>query len=115
MMPRVPIAFLVLPLLASCESLTDPPFVRTEVMQVAAFRVDCVGVGPQTCMQVRHHDDEPWSLFYDGIEGFTHEAGFAYELLVAVYRVPNPPADGSSVAYRLVKKLKRVATAPPGS
>ena len=82
-------------------------------MHVAAFRVNCVGVGPQTCMQVRRDDDKPWSLFYDTIEGFTHETGYEYELLVAVYRAPNPPADGSSLVYRLVRKLRRVPASPP--
>ena len=115
MKSRLLIVLLAMPLLASCASLTEPAFIRTEVLQVAAFQVDCVGVEPQTCMQVRHDDGEPWSFFYGGIDGFTHETGFEYTLWVAVYRVRNPPADGSSLDYRLVKQLRRVAKQPPGT
>jgi hypothetical protein len=61
------------------------------------------------CLQVRWTAVGPWELFYDSIEGFTWEAGHYYLLRVARREVPNPPADGSSVAFRLVKVLSKVA------
>ena len=60
------------------------------------------------CLQVRERPDAPWHLFYDVIEGFTYEPGYQYALRVAVRVVPNPPADGSSVAYRLLAILTKV-------
>jgi hypothetical protein len=47
--------------------------------------------------------DTAWRLFYNSIEGFTFEEGYRWRLEVERRRVPNPPADGSSVAYRLVR------------
>ena len=111
-MPRLRLALFILPLLGSCEAPTGPELVRIEVLQVAAFQVDCRELwGPARCLQVRTHDDESWSMLL-GIEGFTHEAGFEYELRVAILRERNPPADGSSITYRLVRELSRVATPP---
>lgn len=65
--------------------------------------VDCEGVGPQTCMQVAESADGPTELFYDGIEGFEHEAGTAYVVDVRIETVDDPPADGSSLRYVLVE------------
>ncbi|MFD4356334.1 DUF4377 domain-containing protein [Nocardia sp. NPDC058518] len=72
-------------------------------MFVAAEQVDCQGVAPMRCMQVRYSPDEPWQLFYDGITGFTYEPGYTYELLVRVDPVQNPPADHSSLRYDLIQ------------
>ncbi len=49
-----------------------------------------------------------WQLFYDPIDGFAYEPGYEYVLRVAERNVPNPPADGSSVAYRLVRIVSKV-------
>lgn len=48
-----------------------------------------------------------WQPFYDSIDGFVHEPGFMYDLLVAKRTIRNPPADGSSIAYRLIRILSR--------
>ena len=79
--------------------------VRT--MYVGPQLVDCVGSGPQKCMLVKARPDAEWGLFYDGIEGFTFEPGYTYVLRVAVRRIENPPADGSSRAYRLVELVEK--------
>ena len=112
-MRRLRLAFALVLLAAGCSTPTEPTFVRTETMFVAAVTIDCVGLGPMTCLQVRSHPAAAWSRFHGGIEGFSHVEGVEYELLVAVYRVHNPPADGSSVEYRLIRVVSRVAT-PPG-
>ena len=67
----------------------------------------CIGIGPQECLQVREQSDAPWQLFYGHIEGFAYEPGFRYVLRVAVSPVPDPPADGSSLAYRLLRVVSR--------
>lgn len=76
---------------------------ETVRMFVAADQVDCQGVAPMRCLQVRYSPDEPWQLFYDGITGFTYEPGYTYELVVRVDPVENPPADHSSRRYDLVR------------
>jgi hypothetical protein len=101
-------AALLLGVMSSCISITGTNE-RVFNLEVAEQQVPCVGVAPQQCLQVRDRPDAPWTLFYDGIEGFTYEPGFRYLLRVAVREVPNPPADGSSLAYRLVDVLAKTA------
>ena len=65
--------------------------------------LDCVGVGPQKCMQVKTEPDADYQYFYDQIEGFDYEEGYEYELSVQVESVENPPADASSIKYTLIE------------
>ena len=63
------------------------------------------------CLDVRerHYDAQglragepgPWHILGQGIEGYTHEAGVRNVLRVKRYKLANPPADASSVAYVL--------------
>jgi len=80
----------------------------TVTMFVAPETVDCVGVGPQTCLQVKYSEQEEWTLFYGSIEGFEYEPGFGYELLVDISQVENPPADASSLKYTLVEEVAKI-------
>ena len=89
-----------------CSSATGPAE-RVFDLEVSEQRVPCVGVGPRECLQVREQADAPWQLFYASIEGFTYEPGFRYVLRVAQRPIPNPPADGSSLAYRLVDVVSK--------
>jgi hypothetical protein len=91
---------------AACSSATGPGE-RALHLEVAEQRVPCVGVGPQECLQVREQSDASWQLFYSHIEGFAYEPGFRYVLRVAERPVPNPPADGSSLAYRLLRVISK--------
>ena len=75
------------------------------VLYVAPETVECVGVGPQRCLLVRESPEAEWGYFYDSILGFEHQEGTAYTLEVAVETVVNPPADASSLRYRLVRIL----------
>jgi len=77
-------------------------------IDVAASRVPCQGAFPQECFQVRQQPNTTWTLFYDSIEGFDYEVGFEYTIRVGRRAVPNPPADGSSFAYRLLSLLRKV-------
>lgn len=63
--------------------------------------IDCVGVGPQKCMQVKENPEDRWKLFYDQIEGFDYQEGYLYELKVSQETVANPPADSSSLKLKL--------------
>ncbi len=80
-------------------------------MYVGPELVECTGVGPQTCMQVKMNPDDNYTLFYNQIEGFTFEPGNEYELLVLVQAVENPPADGSSLKYTLVEEVSKAPAA----
>jgi hypothetical protein len=66
-----------------------------------------VGVGPRECLQVREQSNAPWRLFYDDIEAFAYEPGFRYALRVAERPVARPLADGSSLAYRLLRVVSK--------
>jgi heat shock protein HslJ len=72
------------------------------ILYVGPNLVDCVGVAPQQCMLVRENPEDDWKYFYDQIEGFDYEEGYLYKLLVLQEIDPNPPADRSSISYRLV-------------
>jgi hypothetical protein len=101
--------FALMLLFGSACSASTAPREEELTLEVAATRVACVGVVPMECLQVRMGGQEPWQLFYDAIEGFTWEPGYRYTLRVARRVVSDPPADGSSVAYRLLEVLARVA------
>lgn len=78
------------------------PSLGTEkTVVIAPNRVDCIGEAPQKCLLM------DGNLFYDSIEGFTHEEGYTYTLRIRVHTVQNPPADGSSFRYELVDVLSQ--------
>jgi heat shock protein HslJ len=78
-----------------------------KTLYVAHFRVDCVGVGPMKCMQVRDTPDGEWRMFYDQIQGFDYEEGYDYELRVRTEKVENPPADASSIRWILEEVVSK--------
>lgn len=77
------------------------------VLEVAPETVECTGEATGRCLQVRYSGSGEWTRFYDSIEGFTHEEGVRYRIEVLRRRVPDPPADGSSFRYRLLRVLER--------
>jgi hypothetical protein len=105
---RPALAVLLLGAAAACGSPTAPAE-RVVTLEVGPVRVPCVGEGPRECLQVRERADAAWQLFYDPIVGFEHETGYRYVLRVGRRAVANPPADGSSVAYRLLAVLSKTA------
>lgn len=68
---------------------------------------DCTGVAPMKCLQVKEKASEDWTNFYTNIEGFTYEPGYEYVLKVKTEKIANPPADGSSIKYTLVKQVSK--------
>jgi heat shock protein HslJ len=89
---------------------TAAAVVRT--LQVAPSRVECTGVGPQMCLQVRESAEGSWTRLYDAIVGFEYEPGYLYEIRIREEAVANPPADGSSIRRTLVSILSKTP-APP--
>ncbi|GGP18622.1 META and DUF4377 domain-containing protein [Silvimonas iriomotensis] len=77
-----------------------------KVIQVAPDTVTCsAGAGQMQCLQVRDSADQPWTLLYGGIDGFTWQQGTLYTLRIKETPVDNPPADGSSIKRSLVRVL----------
>lgn len=68
---------------------------------------DCTGVSPMKCLQVKETPSASWTNFYSNIEGFTYEPGYEYVLKVKTEKIANPPADGSSIKYTLVKQVSK--------
>lgn len=124
----------------ACESLTVPPIVwgdvdkygckpstgyswnsvlrecvrpwmtKTRILTVLGDMVPCTGVGPMQCLQVKRGNKI--ELMYSSIAGFTPVSGYTYRLLVREEKVENPPADASSVTYKLVRTLSKRMTQP---
>ncbi|KAA6119326.1 DUF4377 domain-containing protein [Cupriavidus cauae] len=78
-----------------------------KTVYVDSQRVECTGVGKQTCYRVRDDPNAPWQLWYGPIEGLDFEPGIAYTLRVREYRVPNPPADASAIRWELLEVQRR--------
>ena len=76
-------------------------------LEVGLARVPCTGEARTWCLRVRVLPDTAWRLFYGSIEGFAFEEGYRWRLEVERRHVPNPPADGSSVAYRLLRVVSK--------
>lgn len=74
-----------------------------KVIYVGPELVDCVGVAPQKCLQVKEEPGQDWRLFYGRIEGFDYEPGYNYTLKIRETKVENPPADASSLKWTLVE------------
>jgi len=82
------------------------PAADTTRIWVAPETVECVGEAVQDCLQVKTSEDGEWELFYDEIEGFTYVQGTAYVLDVEISEIKDPPADASSLGYRLVRVVE---------
>jgi len=77
---------------------------------VGSNLVDCVGVGPEKCMQIRENQHSEWLNFYDKIQGFTFVEGNSYQISVKITDVENSPADASSKKYELIGIIKQEST-----
>ncbi len=77
-------------LLTACQGTTVQ---QGETLYINSQLVDCVGVGPMQCMQVRSDEQQPWTLFYQNIEGFQFEPGYRYQLTVSKEQLTDVPAD----------------------
>lgn len=89
------------------ETEATSPDMEIVTLFVGPEQVDCVGVAPQQCLQVRYAPNEDYQFFYSDIQGFDYEPGFDYELLVQKIPVENPPADASSIEWRLVEVVSK--------
>lgn len=82
---------------------------KNETMTVQHYKVPCQGESVQLCYLVKTQGQNDWEYFYDEIQGFDYEWGHVYTLEVNKTTIDNPPQDGSSIAIKLVKVLKKEA------
>lgn len=87
------------------------PAERSKRLWIGPRLVDCVGVVPQQCLQVRTSVDGQTEWFYDTIIGFNFVEGTAYVIDVDVTEIADPPADASSLEYRLIEVISQTADA----
>lgn len=92
---------------ASCLNDDDEPKdkQKTVTLYVSATTGECTGMTgtPHECMLIKEKGEKTWDpCEFNGIEGFTYEKGYEYELLATKTIYANPPADGSSYDYTLV-------------
>jgi heat shock protein HslJ len=76
---------------------------------VGAKTVDCSGDGKGKCMMVKNSPEKNWEYFYDQIEGFKHEQGYEYQLLVEIVDVPEGLEDGTFFKYVLKRVISKTA------
>ena len=74
--------------------------------------VDCEGVAPQKCMQVKEDPKGEYTLFYGQIEGFDYAEGYEYELVVREEKIENPPADAANFKWMLVEVVSQTPAQP---
>lgn len=106
---KLQITFLLLlfaTILFSCEN-NNGDLKQTTIM-VASKKVDCEGLIMQKCLLIREVDKQNWNFIYDGIKGFDYKEGFEYEILILEEHIENPPQDGSSILYTLIKVISKV-------
>ncbi len=81
-------------------------------LRVNYFTSICEGLFTQECLLVQEGDrlgSGDWNFFYSEIEGFEFDPGFVYNLEVNKTTIDNPPADGSSLKYELIRVISKVA------
>jgi hypothetical protein len=78
-----------------------------KILFVGPDLVDCTGVGPMKCLQIKEKPEDNWTLLYGEIEGFDHQEGYEYKLLVREQVIDNPPADASRIRLSLIKELSK--------
>lgn len=65
---------------------------------------------PVECMLVKEEGSDQFQpLAFGGIAGFTYEKGYAYTLSVEKTTLANPPADASSVTYKLLQIIEKTS------
>lgn len=103
-------------IIMSCATKADAPKDNTERLEINSELIDCMGVAPMKCMQVKYldrtgEDKDSWNTLYGGIEGFDFEPGYVYILEVEkeVLDPKTVPADAPSIRYKLVKVVSKEA------
>ena len=80
---------------------------KQEILYVSHIKPPCkIGIGMCPSYLTKKSKTDAWENFYDEIQGFTPKPHYQYKLSVEVKDILNPPADGSSEEYKLLKVLE---------
>lgn len=82
-----------------------------KTIYVGPQRVECEGMGPQLCYQIKEKPDQKWQLYFWDIVGFNHEEGYTYRLRVEEVALIHPVADGPDFEWKLLEIVEKSATA----
>ena len=76
---------------------------QQQSLWINSSTVNCTGVAPKDCLQIKWKKDGDWEAFYDEIKGFSYQPGYQYELVVEIDPLPiaSVPADAASKKYTL--------------
>lgn len=88
---------------------------QVRIMMIAPEKVACVGIAPMDCLQAKFIWNKEWNNLYSGIKGFDFTPWTMYRLLVLETKIENPPADGASIEYRLIRILNKKSVASENS
>lgn len=82
-------------------------------LTIGHYKSTCWGEAEQLCFLVKEEKEQ--ELFYEEIKGFEYQWGYTYRILVKRVTTKEPPLDGSTYHYKLVKVLskKEVLNPPP--
>ena len=80
---------------------------QTVIYYIGPNIVTCTGVAWTQCLQIKKNPDAPYTIFYNEIEGFTHEAGYEYKLKVELIKIENSAADASNIKYKLIEIMEK--------
>ena len=54
-----------------------------KTVYISPKTLDCVGVSPRKCLQIKENLEDKWTLFYESIQGFNYEPGYLYQLRIS--------------------------------
>ena len=77
---------------------------QTMTITLDHHKTTYIGEGRHDAFRVLR-DNGKWGSMDEGIEGFTYEWGKVYTLKVRKSTIKNPPMDGSSARYKLIKVI----------
>ncbi len=112
---KIGISFLLIcifTMLASClnDAPTDKQKTMTLYVSATTGQVNGFQGTPHECLLVKEKGGSQWEpCNFWNLKGFTYEKGYEYELLVTKTTYANPPADGSSFDYTLIKIVSKEA------
>lgn len=78
------------------------------LLSVGPALAPCTGIIETQCLLVKRPGEDQWTFFYDPIEGFDFQPGYNWTLEVRRTEVKNPPADGSSARWELIRIVEQV-------
>ena len=61
----------------------DSSKILEKTVYIAPKTIECVGVAPRKCLQIKESLEDEWTLFYENIEGFNYEPGYFYQLKIS--------------------------------